>query len=1190
MRNNIVTARFTDSNTCKTQAAYLYDYGLILKIKGLELPPMYEVHFSHTIDIPSITQVGDIDGVSIPDILLQDGEVIYAWLYLHTGDSDGETVKRIIIPLEQRAPIGDERPDPHEESALNEAVEIFNQGINELRDGIEDVHDIADSLNDTIRTSLQEAKDSGEFDGPMGPQGEKGDTGERGPQGVQGIQGPKGEVGEVGPPGPRGPQGEKGFKGDDGFSPVASVVKNGSEATVTIIDKTGRSTATIYDGVKGDTGEAGYSPVATVIKSGKVATITITDKNGTTSAIVTDGESVPSGGSSGQVLVKASNADYDASWSTINIPTKVSDLQNDSGYLTSETDPTVPQWAKQPIKPTYTAAEVGAPTVAEMQQAIANVNTMKIHICTAAEYNAETGVPTIANPDTQTFYLVPGGEGNNLFIEWAYVNNAWERFGSADVDLSNYVQKTDYATNANAGVVKSSGFGVRVDEYGRLLTDKASSTDTQYGMNQYKPIVSANQHESTFYGLAKAAGDSTQSASSNAVGTYTNEAKAAIQQMFDVPNKAALDTKAPVIYKTVTGSSLTITDAIQNLPLKSLILTITGDPTDVGTTSASVVISPSTIAAEGTTYTKSFDAIYEGTLDFISGKLTITKEILDLGSIGYNYNNDYHYFFSQALYGIIDTNEPIYSSDLTVVTSEEIQAGTEGVAFGGATYIYVYNDNYVGMTIDEFKAAVAGKCIAYSLRTPRVVQLSAEDIRTLSGTTYISSEDGNLSVEYSVDTKSYVDAGIENIDLSGYATKTDTVLDTTLSMGRKVGSTVGQYSTAIGLGVEASGQASYAEGNNTIASSSGAHAEGVLTSATGVCTHAEGQKTIASGGVSHAEGTETIASGQASHAEGRKTTASGTGAHAEGMSSIAAGNYSHAEGRSIASGGYSHAEGRTEAVGTYSHTGGKYNVIDSYASWQEWVANTEYTVDDKVKVTDTINNEITVTGYICQTANSDAEFDTTKWIKDTSYNYAEIIGNGIGDSSSKRSNAYALDWDGNGHYKGDVYVHSNADSTGGMKLATVTDLSNAIGDLIAIQTTQPTDPDTKIWIDDDASGSVQVPTVAEMNSALAGKVSDVQVNGVSVVTNGMADVPRMSGSVYGVTKAPTLQQIKAGTLEYTALAPGNQHSATFYGLAKAAGADMAQSNNAVGTYTDAAKTAIKNMIGVEEGLKVVRLI
>lgn len=46
----------------------------------------------------------------------------------------------------------------------------------------------------------------------------------------------------------------------------------------------------------------------------------------------------------------------------IDIPTKVSELENDIGYMTEylESDPTVPEWAKSKEKPIYTAAEVGA--------------------------------------------------------------------------------------------------------------------------------------------------------------------------------------------------------------------------------------------------------------------------------------------------------------------------------------------------------------------------------------------------------------------------------------------------------------------------------------------------------------------------------------------------------------------------------------------------------------------------------------------------------------------------------------------------------------------------------------------------------------------------------------------------------------------------------------------------------------
>lgn len=48
----------------------------------------------------------------------------------------------------------------------------------------------------------------------------------------------------------------------------------------------------------------------------------------------------------------------------ITVPTKVSELTNDKGYITgyTETDPTVPAWAKASTKPSYTASEIGLAT------------------------------------------------------------------------------------------------------------------------------------------------------------------------------------------------------------------------------------------------------------------------------------------------------------------------------------------------------------------------------------------------------------------------------------------------------------------------------------------------------------------------------------------------------------------------------------------------------------------------------------------------------------------------------------------------------------------------------------------------------------------------------------------------------------------------------------------------------------
>ena len=102
------------------------------------------------------------------------------------------------------------------------------------------------------------------------------------------------------------------------------------------------------------TGEDGFSPTATVEKVGKVTTITITDINGTTTATIADGTS--SGGSGEENTIESisvngtlisidenKNVDItvpsiDGFAKTEDIPTKVSELTNDSGYLTEHQD------------------------------------------------------------------------------------------------------------------------------------------------------------------------------------------------------------------------------------------------------------------------------------------------------------------------------------------------------------------------------------------------------------------------------------------------------------------------------------------------------------------------------------------------------------------------------------------------------------------------------------------------------------------------------------------------------------------------------------------------------------------------------------------------------------------------------------------------------------------------------------
>ena len=134
-----------------------------------------------------------------------------------------------------------------------------------------------------------------------------------------------------------------------------------------------------------------------------------------------------------------------------------------------------------------------------------------------------------------------------------------------------------------------------------------------------------------------------------------------------------------------------------------------------------------------------------------------------------------------------------------------------------------------------------------------------------------------------------------------------------------------------------------------------------------------------------------------------------------------------------------------------------------------------------------------------------------------------------------------------------------------------------------------------VWSD---AGNVTLDYIGDKYLPADQAVSDVQVNGTSVVTNGVANVPVATDSTGGIVKIgeglvvdsneklnvlrASDAQVKIGAAQYRPIMPISQHLSAFYGLAKAAGdTTQAASSNAVGTYTDNAKSAIKTMIGVK---------
>lgn len=127
------------------------------------------------------------------------------------------------------------------------------------------------------------------------------------------------------------------------------------------------------------------------------------------------------------------------------------------------------------------------------------------------------------------------------------------------------------ASASDFGVAKVTtgnyGFGIAINGNGQLYVDSASDIQVKAGTEGYKPVTPSRQHIATFYGLAKAGGDTTQASSSNAVGVYTEDAKSAINSMLDAPESVSGTTpsitgKAGVRYICGEVSTISITPPV----------------------------------------------------------------------------------------------------------------------------------------------------------------------------------------------------------------------------------------------------------------------------------------------------------------------------------------------------------------------------------------------------------------------------------------------------------------------------------------------------------------------------------------------------------------------------------------------------------------------------------------------------
>lgn len=285
------------------------------------------------------------------------------------------------------------------------------------------------------------------------------------------------------------------FSGGSG-APLTTTTFNGN--VVLNQAPTGTGICTAYSGWSGASGQL---PTVTVVKSA------ISDAIPTNvSAFVNDAgyltsytETDPTVPSWAKASTKPSyTLDEVVDGTSRKLPTNVSDLNNDSGFITGyiETDPTVPSWAKSSTKPSYTASEVGAlPDTTHIPSNTSDLNN-------DSGYITSTDIPTnVSSFYNDSNYITSSDIPSNVssfYNDSGYLTssdfktvNSESIIGSGDISVSGY-DGTDLIPNADDTYVLGSTSFKWNHIYGHSI--HAWGNSPQYGI-----VLCDGNYESTAY-------------------------------------------------------------------------------------------------------------------------------------------------------------------------------------------------------------------------------------------------------------------------------------------------------------------------------------------------------------------------------------------------------------------------------------------------------------------------------------------------------------------------------------------------------------------------------------------------------------------------------------------------------------------------------------------------------------------
>lgn len=148
-------------------------------------------------------------------------------------------------------------------------------------------------------------------------------------------------------------------------------------------------------------------------------------------------------------------------------------------------------------------------------------------------------------------------------------------------------------------------------------------------------------------------------------------------------------------------------------------------------------------AYQGDTYTTDLNqTVYGGTLDLVTGILTVDRVMVDLGTLGFTYNSGWDCWTGS----ISDSKEPTDNNTPIDATSDRltaVKASGYTSSHQSGTMARNVNGNWF---IDNGSTTELAGQLVYELATPRTIQLDPQTITTLVGVNNVWSDAGDVEV------------------------------------------------------------------------------------------------------------------------------------------------------------------------------------------------------------------------------------------------------------------------------------------------------------------------------------------------------------------------------------------------------------------------------------------------------------